>query len=417
MEKKEKILLFILAAVQFIVIVDFMIMMPLGPQLMRIFEISPQQFGFLVSAYTFAAGISSFLGVFWVDLFDRKKVLFFSFTGLIIATLACALSPTYSILMLARILTGIFGGIPGAVVFSIIGDVFPENRRGTASGYVATSFSLASVLGVPFGLFLASLTNWHAPFYFLCLIGLVILFMIFKFVPNIKSHLKHKSIDSKIYDSFLHIIRNSNLRIALLFIASLVLGQFTIVPFISPYMSANIGFTDAELTLIYLLGGAATILSSPYIGKLADKYGKPKIFTVMGFLSLIPIIAVTNLPKVTIPVALIFTTMVFVFFSGRFVPATAYITSVVSAKHRGAFMSFNFAFMQITSGVASLLAGMIITKSPDGTLSHYPYVGLIAVAFTFIAMFMIKKVKQVDEPVSEIQIKKTNSSEEVILQD
>ncbi len=417
MDKKEKILLFILAAVQFTVIVDFMIMMPLGPQLMRIFEISPQQFGFLVSAYTFAAGISSFLGVFWVDLFDRKKVLFFSFAGLIIATLACALSPTYSILMLARILTGIFGGIPGAVVFSIIGDVFPENRRGTASGYVATSFSLASVLGVPFGLFLASLTNWHAPFYFLCLIGLVILFMIFKFVPNIKSHLKHKSIDSKIYDSFLHIIKNSNLRIALLFIASLVLGQFTIVPFISPYMSANIGFTDAELTFIYLLGGAATIISSPYIGKLADKFGKPKIFTVMGFLSIIPIVAVTNLPKVSIPIALIFTTMVFVFFSGRFVPATAYITSVVSAKHRGAFMSFNFAFMQITSGVASLLAGMIITKSPDGTLLHYPYVGLIAVAFTFIAMFMIKKVKQVNEPEQEIQIKKTTSSEEVILQD
>lgn len=417
MSKKEKILLFILAAVQFIVIVDFMIMMPLGPQLMRIFDISPQQFGFLVSAYTFAAGISSLIGVFWVDLFDRKKVLLYSFAGLIVATFACALAPSYGFLMMARILTGIFGGIPGAVVFSIIGDVFEENKRGTASGYVATSFSLASVVGVPFGLFIASLSNWHAPFFLLCGFGLVILFMIFKFVPRIKTHLKHKTDDSKIYDSFVYIIKNSNLRLALLFIAALVMGQFTIVPFISPYMSSNIGFTDAELSLIYLVGGAATIITSPKIGKLADKYGKPKIFTIMGFLSLIPIVAVTNMPKVGIPIALIFTTLVFVFFSGRFVPATAYITSVVSAKYRGSFMSFNFAFMQITSGIASIIAGMIITKSPDGQLLNYPYVGLIAVVFTFIAMFMIRKVKQVNNSEPEIKITNTSETKEIILQE
>jgi predicted MFS family arabinose efflux permease len=167
LDKKEKILLFILASIQFTSIMDFMIMMPLGPQLMRIFQINPQEFGFLVSAYTFAAGFSSFIGVFWIDNFDRKKALMNMYLGFLLGTLACALSPTYTILVLSRILTGLFGGLLMALVFSIIGDVIEEKRRGTAMGYVSTSFSLASVLGVPFGLFIASFWNWHAPFFFL----------------------------------------------------------------------------------------------------------------------------------------------------------------------------------------------------------------------------------------------------------
>lgn len=413
MDKKEKILIFVLASVQFTAIMDFMIMMPLGPQLMRIFQINPQEFGFLVSAYTFAAGLSSFIGVFWIDNFDRKKALMNMYLGFLLGTLACALSPTYTVLVLSRILTGIFGGLLMALVFSIIGDVIEEKRRGTAMGYVSTSFSLASVLGVPFGLFIASFWNWHAPFFFLVAIGTPIYFMIMKYVPEVKAHLVHKTDKTKPYDTLVYILKNSNLRMALVFIMMLVLGQFTIVPFISPYMSANIGFSDRELTLIYFIGGAATILTSPKIGKLSDKYGKPKVFMVMALLSLIPIFFVTNLPPVSIPIALIFTTLVFVCFSGRFVPATAYITSVVSNRYRGGFMSINSAFMQIASGIASLVAGFIVVESPSGELLNYPYVGYIAMVFTVIAIFMIHKIKPAKEETA-VAVQPEEEKEEAI---
>lgn len=405
MDKKEKILLFVLSAVQFTAIMDFVIMMPLGPQLMRIFEINPQQFGFLVSAYTFAAGISGFLGVFWIDNFDRRKTLQIMYLGFVLGTLACALSPNYLFLVLARTLTGVFGGILGAVVFSIVGDVIEEKRRGTAMGYISTSFSLASVFGVPFGLFIASFWNWHAPFFLIVAMGIVIYFMIGKYVPAISTHLKHRTVDSKPYDTFVHILKNSNLRLALIFIMMLVLGQFTIIPFVSPYMSANIGFSDRELTLIYFVGGAATILSSPKIGKWSDKYGKPKMFMIMAVLSIIPIVAVTNLPAVSIPVALIFTTLIFICFSGRFVPATAYITGVVSNQYRGGFMSVNAASMQIASGFASLIAGFIVVENPiTKQLENYPYAGYVAIVFTIIAIFMVYKIKPVqEEPVTGIK--------------
>ncbi len=261
--KRERLLLFTLAAINFTHIVDFMIMMPLGPQLMRLFDISPQQFSALVSTYTFSAGVSSFIGAFVLDRFDRKKTLMIAYVGFVIGTFACALAPNYQLLLSARIVTGAFGGLLSALILSIIGDVIPEFRRATAIGIVMGAFSVASVVGVPFGLFIANQYSWHAPFIFLGILSTAILGLIVVAMPNYVrtwySDIPHPS-PIKVLTN---LAQNGNQLSALWFTIMLVLGHFTIIPFLSPYMVANVGFSESDLTYIYLLGGAVTIFTSP----------------------------------------------------------------------------------------------------------------------------------------------------------
>lgn len=395
--KKEKILLYVLATIQFTVIMDFMIMMPLGPQLMRIFEINPSQFGVVVSSYTFAAGFTGIVGAFFIDRFDRKTALFYNYIGFSIGTILCALAPTYGLLVAARIVTGLFGGVMGALVMSIVGDVIPEFRRATAMGIVMASFSVASVFGVPFGLYLANLAGWHMPFYFLGFMGLIISAVIFKIVPSVNSHL------TKERPSPVQVLKNvfgSTMQVrSLMFMFVLVLGQFSVIPYISPYLVANVGFPESNLTYMYLLGGCATIFTSPLIGRLADKYGKTKIFTIMALLSIIPLLTTTNMPHAPIWVVLTCSTLFFVFISGRMVPSMALITSAVTPQHRGSFMSVNSSALQLGSGVASFLSGLVISQSASGEILHYNYVGFGAVAFTILAIFVVRGIKPVPQQI------------------
>jgi predicted MFS family arabinose efflux permease len=395
--KKEKLLLYTLATIQFTAIMDFMIVMPLGPQLMRLFDINPSQFGIIVSSYTFAAGFTGLVGAFFIDRFDRKTALLFNYIGFSIGTILCALAPTYEWLVAARIVTGLFGGVMGALVMSIVGDVVPEFRRATAMGIVMASFSVASIFGVPFGLFLANWAGWHMPFYFLGFMGLIVSGIIYKIVPSVNSHL------TKERPSPIQVIKNvfgSTPQVrALMFMFVLVLGQFSIIPYISPYLVANVGFPESNLTYMYLLGGCATIFTSPFIGRMADKYGKPKIFTIMALLSIIPLITTTHMPHAPVWVVLTFSTLFFVFISGRMVPSMALITSTVPPQHRGSFMSINSSAMQLGSGVASFLSGMVIAKAPTGEILNYSYVGYGSVAFTLLAIFLALRIKPVSQEV------------------
>ena len=393
--KNEKFLLWTLAAINFIHIVDFMILMPLGPQLMRIFDISPREFGLLVSSYTFSAGISSFFGAFFLDRFDRKRILMWVFSGFTVATLACALSPGYSVLLLSRVLSGLFGGLTSALILAIIGDVIPDERRGRAMGLVMAAFSVASVLGVPLGLFLASLSNWHTPFFILTAISFLSLGMIFKYIPSITEHLEQGYSRPNPLLVISRVTGDSNQMRAISLSVMMMFGQFMIIPFLSPYNVANVGFTEIQLTYIYIAGGAFTIFTSPWVGRLSDKYGKLKVFTVFMTLNVIPIAIITHLGVTPVPLVLMVTTMFFVTSNGRYVPAAAIITGTARPENRGSFLSFNSAIQQLAAGSASLLAGVMIGESATGQLTNFNMVGYLAIFFSLLCIPLARRIKVV----------------------
>ncbi|MBM3168960.1 MAG: MFS transporter [Bacteroidetes bacterium] len=393
--KQEKALLWTLAAINFIHIVDFMILMPLGPQLMRLFDISPSQFGFLVSSYTFSAGVSSFFGAFVLDRFDRKKILLWVYVGFTLGTLGCALSPNYAVLLLARVVSGIFGGLTSALILAIIGDVVPHERRGSAMGLVMSAFSFASVMGVPLGLFLASLSNWHLPFYILSILSVLSLGMIVKSIPSIKGHLRVAQARPHPFAVISKVTSNANQMRAITLSIMMMLGQFMIIPFLSPYNVANVGFSEMQLTYVYITGGACTIFTSPWVGKLADRKGKLKIFTIFMLLNLIPIAIITHLGVTPIGLVLLVTTLFFVTSNGRYVPAAAMITGTAQPENRGSFLSFNSSVQQLASGVASLIAGMMIGENELGQLTNFNYVGYLAIAFSLICIPLARRIQVV----------------------
>ncbi|MFC6999101.1 MFS transporter [Rufibacter roseus] len=392
---KESWLIFMLAAIQFTHIMDFVIMMPLGPQLMRVFDISPREFGFLVSAYTFSAAISGFLSAFFIDRFDRKDALLILYLGFTIGTLACALAPNFSLLLLARVLAGAFGGVLGALVLAIIGDAVPEQRRGSATGKVMAAFSVASIGGIPIGLYLASHASWHAPFYLLTALCLVVLAMSWRLLPPMREHLLNH-VPQHPGKLIVSIFTNTNCLWAFSLMVALSLAGFTVVPFLSPYMVANVGFEEVELSYIYLFGGLATVVTSQWAGRLADKFGKLRVFTIAAIFSTIPILLVTHLPQVPHWQAFIVTTAFFIVFGARFVPAMSMITSSVEPRMRGSFMSINSSVQQMASGLAAFLAGLLITNAPGHEeLEGFGTVGYIACGFTILSMFLASRLKKV----------------------
>ncbi|MFN0048833.1 MAG: MFS transporter [Cytophagales bacterium] len=406
---KERLLLLALAAVQFTNIMDFMIMMPLGPQLMRTFSINPQEFSILVSSYTFSAGIFGFVGAFFIDKFDRKTAIMIVFTGFTIGTLMCGLSDSYVLLLAARILTGVFGGLLGALVLSIIGDAIPLERRATAMGTVMAAFSLASVLGVPFGLYLATTFTWQMPFLLLAGLGVVVLFLIYQFVPSMTLHLqKLKSTTDNPFTFVLSITKNPNQLMALGLMVFMMLSQFSYISMLSPFMVSNVGFTEHDLTYVYLLGGAVTIFTSPLAGKLADRYGRAKIFTIGSILMMGPTLYLTSIGQTPLAIVLVVTSLNFIFIGGRMIPGSTMVTAAVLPQNRGSFMSINSSIQQLSSGLGAFLAGMIVYKNPvSGELVNYNYVGYFAIAATIISIVLANKVKAVDsfasvnKPVSD----------------
>jgi predicted MFS family arabinose efflux permease len=392
---QERLLLFTLAAINFTNIMDFMIMMPLGPQLMRTFGIGATEFGLIVSSYTFSAGFSGFVTAFFIDRFDRKKFLMMLYTGFLIGTLACGLAPDHLTLIIARIFTGLFGGVLGAVILSIIGDTIPFDRRGKAMGYVMAAFSMASVFGVPFGLFIATHYNWNTPFIFLAALALPIMYMIWKFVHNISGHVVANNENSfkKVIGS---IWSNPNQRKAITLMMVIMFGHFSIIPFLSPYMVSNVGFEESQLAYIYLFGGAMNMVASPMIGRWADKYGKKKIFQIFVAISTIPVFFITHMPEVALWIALIATTFFFVMSGGRFIPAQAMVTATVEPENRGSFMSIVSSMQQLSAGLSSYIAGMIITKQADGTLLNYNWVGAISIVSALFTIFLVTRISMVN---------------------
>src|SRR5688500_930688 len=395
--KKERLLLLVLAAAMFTHVMDFMIMMPLGPQLMRLFDISAQEFSLLVASYTVTAGASGFLAAFFIDRYDRKKSLLVMYAGFALGTLACAISPTFTMLLLARSLSGMFGGVLGALILAIVSDAIPLERRAQGIGVVMASFGVASVFGVPFGLFLASKFSWHAPFLFLGGIAMIVTLLIIAWIPVMTKHLSGNGHASPM-EVLRQIFGRRNARLGLTFTSVLMLGHFTIIPFVATYMVGNVGFTEDQLTYIYLVGGICTLIFSPWVGRMADKHGRLKIFTIFGSLVIIPIVIITNLTPVPLVVALMITAIFFIFSNGRMVPSTTMETAIIKPEVRGSYMSIRSSVQSLTSGLAAFIAGLIITEQPSifdakaKALVNYHYVGIIAVFFSLVSLYIARKL-------------------------
>jgi DHA1 family inner membrane transport protein len=395
MNRKEYLLLAILALIQFSHIIDFMIIMPLGKQFIEAFDISPRQFSFIVSAYAFTAFFAGLISAMFIDRHDRKKVLLILYVGFTAGTLACAAAPSYLVLLLARGLTGAFGGTLAALILSIVADLFPMERRGRAMGIIMTAFSAASVAGVPAGIFLAAAFSWHAPFLVIGLLCFVNIFVIYFALPPLRQHLESGQAPMSPLLALGAVLTNRNQLRALLFTLVLMLGHFSIIPFIAPYMQLNIGFKDHEVAYIYTLGGLTTVFSLPLFGRLADTRGNIPIFIISSTLALFSIFAITHLPPVSMALALCVTSSFFIVASGRNVPAVALVASVVRPENRGSFMSVRGSINEMALALSSLIAGLIVTQNPDGTLVNYPLVGYFAIGMSILAIFLATRLRMV----------------------
>jgi predicted MFS family arabinose efflux permease len=388
----ERTLLLLLAAVQFTHILDFMVMMPLGEQLMRDLSIGPGEFSHLVAAYTIAAGVVGLLAAPFMDRFDRRKVLLLVYAGFTVGTLACALSKTAGMLLLARVICGAFGGVSGATLMAIVGDIVPPQRRASGMAVIMGAFATAAALGVPFGLFLAQKFHiWEAPFYLVAAMGVLVWLLIYLMMPHLRAHLSDTPVHH--FTAFFELLRDANAGRALVFYSAIVMGHFTMIPLLAPYMVSNLGLPENKLFMVYMAGGICSALTAPLCGKLADRYGRLKVFAILVFIAAGVTLWIANAGPLPVWAVLITAGMFFTFASGRFIPGQAIISLAVASRRRGSFMSLTSCTRDLTSGLISSFGGWVVTKSPSGALVNYDKLGWLAVAMSFLSLWLASRVQ------------------------
>ena len=395
LQLSERALLLLLAAVQFTHVMDFMILMPMGPQLMRELAIGPAEFASLVSGYTWSAGLVGLVATAFVDRFDRRQLLLGMFAGFVLGTLACALSRSYEALLVSRIISGGFGGVSGALVMTIVADVVPPARRAAGIGMVMTAFSMASALGVPAGLFLAQQYEWETPFFLIAAVGAVMWVIALRGVPSLRGHLATGPPVNR-WRAMLALGSDRNVQWALLFMTAMVGAHFTVIPFMSPYLVANVGLEEKQLFLVYLTGGILTIFSGPMVGRWADRRGRRKVYTLVTLAASAVLLVLTHAPRLTVGPVLVLAGFFFVFASGRFVPGQAITSLAVAAPQRGAFMSLSACVRDLVSGVVTSLGGLIVSRpGPTGPLQGYHWLGWIAAGCGLVSLWLARRVKEV----------------------
>ncbi|MDK9702779.1 MAG: MFS transporter [Sulfuritalea sp.] len=394
---RERMLLLTLAGIQFAHILDFMIMMPLGPILMRELHVGTHEFGLLVSAYTFTAAFTGVLAAAFVDRFERKRLLLTMFALFAVATLACGLAPGYWTLLAARGTAGAFGGVLGSMVQTMVGDLIPFERRGRASGTIMSAFSLATVAGVPLSLYLANHFGWRFPFVFIAALSCGLLLLGVKMLPVLRGHLPSAIVSeterAHPLAAMRDVLRDANHLRALLFMALIMFSGFTVIPYITIYVTANIRIRQEDIPLIYLAGGCATFFTSRLIGRLADARGKIRVYRWMALCSMVPLFAQTHLGPVPLWLMLIWSTLFFIFVPGRMVPVMAIVTSAVQPRLRGTFLSMNGAVQQLASGAASYIGGVMISVDAAGRIVGYGNVGWLAIGATLTAMAFVGQIR------------------------
>ena len=387
----QKFVAGLLAFLQFAVILDFMIMSPLGAVIMPALSITPRQFGLVVSAYAFSAGASGLVMAGFADRFDRKKLLLFFYAGFVLSTLWCGLAPTFELLLAARIVTGIFGGVIGSVVLAIATDLFAPQLRGRVMGIIQTAFAASQVLGLPAGLYLSNHFDWHAPFVAMAALGAAGGLVIAWRMQPVAEHLRLRQ-EKSAFKHMLHTVTEPRYLTAFATTALLTTGGFMLMPFSSAFVVNNLGIPLTRLPTIYLITGLCTIFVGPLVGRAADAWGKFPVFLAGSALTITMVLIYTHLPPVPFELVVLVNVVMFVGIFSRIIPFQAMVASVPDASQRGSFNAISAATQQLSGGLASLVAGHIVAFGPDGKLQNFGVVGSVVVASTLVAGFMASRV-------------------------
>ena len=389
----QKFVVGLLAFLQFAVILDFMIMAPLGALIMPTLAISPKQFGLVVSAYAFSAGVSGFITAGFADRFDRKKILMFFYAGFLVGTLWCGLASTFELLLAARVFTGLFGGVIGSVVLAIATDLFDVSLRGRVMGLIQTAFAASQVLGLPLGLFLSNRWNWHAPFIVLAALGVAGLVVISAKLKPVDAHLGKPQEHSPFMHLF-HTITEPRHLLAFLTVTLLATGGFMLMPFSSAFLVHNLGIELDRLPTIYFFTGVCTMVFGPLIGKAADKFGKFKVFLFGSLLSIVMVVVYTHLEATSLAAVVLINVVMFVGIFSRMIPFQALSSQVPEATKRGAYNAISASIQQVSGGIASLVAGHIVTQGAGGRIEHFPVVGYVVVGTTLAAIGLVWNIQR-----------------------
>lgn len=390
----QKFIIVLLAFLQFTVVLDFMILSPLGDILMKSLNMSTRQFGSVVSAYAISAGVSGFLTAGFADKFDRKKILVFFYFGFIIGTIYCGLANSYESLFLARIITGLFGGVIGSIGMAIITDLFSLNQRGRVLAYVQMAFAGSQILGVPIGLLIANHWDWHATFFMVVILAILIgIAVVWKLKP-LTDHLKLQS-DKNAAEHLWHTIKKKNYRIGFIATAMLSMGGFLIMPFTTAFIVNNVGILQSDLPMIFLFTGIASIVIMPFIGRMTDRFQKIMIFAIGTLVAAIMVVIYTNLTPVPLWLVIVINMVLFMGIMSRMIPATALNSAVPEAYDRGAYMSINSSLQQMAGGLAALFAGFVVFQpGPSAPIQNFDILGYIMVGVFVWCLYLVYRVSE-----------------------
>jgi len=388
----QKIIILLLAILQFTIVLDFMILAPLGDILMKSMNMSTKQFGTVVSAYAISACISGIFAAGFADKFDRKKLLLFFYTGFIFGTYFCAISYNYETLFIARIITGLFGGVIGSISMAIITDIFSIHQRGKVMGFVQMAFGGSQILGIPIGLVLANYWSWHATFYMVLILAILLgIALVIKLNP-LTEHLKLIN-NKNALQHLLQTIKKKDYRIGFLATALLSMGGFMIMPFSTAFMVNNIHIAQSQVAIIFFFTGIFSIIIMPIVGKLSDKFDKLLIFGIGTIIAIVMVVIYTHLSPVSIWLVIIVNIVLFIGIMSRMVPATALNSAVPDAYDRGAYMSINSSLQQFAGGIAALFSGLVVVqKSKNSPIENFDILGYVMVILMLLCFYFVYKV-------------------------
>ncbi len=389
---QQLLVIFLLAMTQFTVILDFMVMSPLGDLLMKSMALTTAQFGAAVSAYAFSAGISGLLTAGFADRFDRKKLLLFFYVGFILGTLICGLTNSYYMLIAARIVTGLFGGVIGSVSMAIVADLFPIEKRGRVIGYMQMGFGASQILGIPISLFIANVWGWQSPFLAIVVISTAIWLAITLRMHPVNQHLSVKS-DKSPFRHLIDTVRNRRYQLGFVATALLTLGGFMMMPWGSAFAINNLLVTPEQLPILFMVSGVAALVVMPVVGRLSDSVDKLRIFVIASLWLMVMVVVYTNLTPIPLWLILILNVLFMIGILSRMVPAMALISVLPSMQDRGAFMSINSSLQQIAGGVAAIVGGMIVVQKTNySPLEHYNTLGYLMVVLSVFGVYMVFRV-------------------------
>jgi predicted MFS family arabinose efflux permease len=370
-----------------------MVLSPLGAQLLKELHLTTGQFSLVVSVYAFSAGASGLMAAGFADKFDRKKLLLFFYSGFIVGTLLCGIAPDYPFLLVARIVTGIFGGVIGSISYAIITDLFDLEKRGRVMGFVQMAFASSQVLGLPIGLYLANLWGWHSPFLMIVGLSAAVGLAIVMYLKPIDAHLKIQ-LDHTAFDHLAKTISTPFYLKAFAATTLLATGGFMMMPFGTAFGVNNLGLTFDQLPLLYMVTGVFSMVIGPLVGKLSDQVGKYRVFVIGSVIGAVMVVIYCNLGITPLWLVIVLNVLLFVGILSRMISSSALMTAIPAPQDRGAFMGINASTQQISGGIAAGIAGLIVVQNPSGKLEHYNVLGYVVVGTMAVTVGLLYFINQ-----------------------